>query len=155
MSAFDPALLPENMQSKILPSVNGCWEWIGALNSRGYSSVGNGKGSSVLAHRLAYEIIVGPIPDGLTIDHLCRNKPCVNTDHLEPVTVAENNRRAARLQTHCSKGHPLSGQNLYLRRRKHGWVQRVCRKCNYEHGKAWRARKRAAMSGLEGRVVRS
>jgi hypothetical protein len=72
-----------------------CWEWTGARN-RGY---GYGKlrvaDRFVLAHRYAYELLVGPIPEGLDLDHLCRNIICVNPGHLEPVTVAENNRRAS------------------------------------------------------------
>lgn len=148
MSAFDVTLLPLNMRTKILPSevhsFNGtqCWDWVGAVNSKGYGSVTNGRGSSVLTHRRAYELLVGDIPAGLTIDHLCLNKVCVNTDHMEVVTRAENNRRAAAMITHCSKGHPLSGDNIYIRHRKQGWTQRVCKTCKNIYLRGWRQKQR-------------
>lgn len=74
---------------------NGCWEWQGELNSNGYGRVWRNN-KRIMAHRGFYELHRGPIPEGLELDHLCRNKPCVNPAHLEPVTHAENVRRAAR-----------------------------------------------------------
>jgi hypothetical protein len=71
----------------------GCWEWKGAKDGDGYGHLGVA-GSVVGAHRYAYELLVGPIPEGLHLDHLCRNRPCVNPDHLEPVTQAVNVGRA-------------------------------------------------------------
>jgi hypothetical protein len=79
---------------------------------------------NVRAHRYVYERLVGPIPAGMTLDHLCRNRACVNPAHLEPVTGPENTRRAVALQTHCLRGHPLSGPNLYCRNGR-----RHCREC--------------------------
>ena len=105
---------------------DGCWPWIGALTSGGYGSVGLG-GSVVQAHRVVYRLLVGPIPDGLQLDHLCRVRNCVNPDHLEPVTPQENMLRAkaATRRTHCKRGHEYTPENTY--RADDGW--RACRAC--------------------------
>jgi hypothetical protein len=91
--------LPLNMQNKIridecrvAELEPFCWTWTGAVQSRGYGSVGYQR-RIWSTHRLSYELLVGPIPDGLTIDHLCLNKRCCNPSHLEPVTNLENIRR--------------------------------------------------------------
>jgi hypothetical protein len=76
-----------------------CWVWNGRVDKDGYGSFGiwkDGKGTNYRAHRMAYEILKGPIPQGLTIDHLCRNKRCVNPEHMEPVTAVENLKRGHR-----------------------------------------------------------
>ncbi len=70
-----------------------CWEWLGSRHSKGYGWFRMGS-QMKKAHRVAWVLLIGPIPDGLTLDHLCLNPPCVNPDHLEPVTAAENTRRA-------------------------------------------------------------
>ena len=99
-----------------------CWGWRAAINSHGYGVFSLG-GVVQYAHRLAYQCLVGPIPDGLTIDHLCRVRSCVNPGHLEPVTHRENTLRGATLpaanarKTHCPKGHRYAGDNLYVRPR--------------------------------------
>lgn len=109
----------------------GCWLWTGFRNRDGYSrfSINNRQQQ---AHRLSYEQMVGPIPEGLQIDHLCRVRHCVNPDHLEPVTGAENVFRGdhwQRRKTHCPQGHPYSGANLAIGVRGDGRTFRMCREC--------------------------
>jgi hypothetical protein len=101
----------------------------------------------VQAHRFAYELLVGPIPEGLELDHLCRNHACVNPAHLEPVIHVENIRRGDtdaqgrcnRDKTHCPAGHPLDEANTY--HNPHGW--RACRTCNRESTARYRAERAA------------
>lgn len=110
----------------------GCWEWTGHLNWNGYAKLG-GK----WAHRVAYEIFVGPIPDGLHIDHLCRNVSCVYHGHLEAVTQGENNRRqwAARgRSTHCRRGHAY-GEHGSLNRQGY-FTCRICTRARQHARKA-------------------
>lgn len=106
--------------------------WIVPKYSNGYGRL-FAEGKNYQAHRLSYEVFVGPIPDGLFLDHLCRVTNCINPDHLEPVTPAENNKRGngasginAR-KTHCKRGHPLSGDNLYFYGDRKA---RQCRRCH-------------------------
>jgi hypothetical protein len=88
----DPRL-PANFWSKVVEDDEGCWNWIGALNSRGYGQFAVNKVSKS-THRVAYMALVGEIPEGLQIDHLCRNKQCCNPAHLEAVTGMVNIRRS-------------------------------------------------------------
>lgn len=92
-------------------TASGCWEWTGQ-EGHGYGFI-EVDGRRILVHRFSYELLVGPIPAGLVIDHLCRNTRCVNPDHLEPVTSVENTMRGQTLaainaaKTTCPNGHPL------------------------------------------------
>lgn len=89
---------------------NGCWHWQLTLDRDGYG-MGCFEKRKGRSHRLAYEAFVGPIPDGLLIDHLCRVRDCVNPEHLEPVTSGENTRRGitgSKPKTHCKRGHPFA-----------------------------------------------
>lgn len=118
---------------------DGCWEWQGKKNDQGYGLFSL-KSVWYLAHRIAYEDRVGPIPEGLVLDHVkergCTSRSCVNPSHLEPVTQVENNRRAGQTtlaaanaaKTHCPAGHPYDEANTYVDR-KGG---RNCRLCHNE-----------------------
>lgn len=104
-----------------------CWTWEASKNCGGYGHFTAG-GRHFSAHRFAYELLVGPIPEGLDLDHLCRVRNCVNPAHLEPVTRRENLLRGKTIQarnaakTHCPQGHPYWGDNLYI-------DARGCRSC--------------------------
>lgn len=119
----------------------GCWTWTGHLHL-GYGRV-YFQGLKALAHRVVYEQVVGPIPEGLVLDHLCRQTSCVNPRHLEPVTNAENVLRGVGApaqnarKTHCKWGHPFEGENVI--RRPDG---RECRTCARENQRASELRKR-------------
>lgn len=117
-----------------------CWEWKAGRNQSGYGVIGAGGngGRPLRAHRVLYEILVGPIPAGLDIDHLCRNRGCVNPAHLEPVTRSENVRRGiaplvtrqrAAERTHCKRGHEFTPENTYMQKLRTGSLARSCRKC--------------------------
>ena len=117
-----------------IPEPNsGCWFWLGTLTAAGYGVIGvNYK--KFYAHRLSYEAFKGNIPEGLEIDHLCRVRCCVNPDHLEAVTHRVNNQRGDtgkatgarnKAKTHCPRGHPYSGLNLYVSSKG----ARHCRTC--------------------------
>ncbi len=130
--------------------VTGCWIYEGANHSRGYGRVWN-DGKSVFVHRLMFEQYVGPIGEGLTIDHLCRTHACCNPAHLEPVTLAENVLRGEGLpaknavKTHCDHGHSLSGANLYVRRDG----RRQCRECDRQRmRRRYRKRRMQKMATL-------
>lgn len=128
---------------------NACWLWRGHADQDGYGSFGK---RSERAHRVAYELMARPIPDGLRIDHLCHNadescpggtacrhRLCVNPTHLEPVTQRENllrsrltgpHRNAAK--THCPQGHEYSPENTYSKTTTKGYQRRECRTCRRE-----------------------
>jgi len=130
--------------SKVQINAEGeCWPWTASLNGRGYGQIGQA-GKIRSAHRVMWEVARGPIPKGLTVDHLCRNRRCVNPAHLELVTMRENLLRGegacarhAR-QSFCKYGHPLVGGNL--RPVKDG--SRRCLECHRrENRDYWKRRK--------------
>jgi hypothetical protein len=103
---------------------SGCWIWIGFIDWYGYGRVGKKQ-----SHRVAYELVNGPIPEGLVIDHLCRVRCCVNPAHLEAVTRAVNNERGAwSSKTHCAQGHEFDVNNTGTRTNG----GRYCKECQRE-----------------------
>jgi len=128
----------ERFHEKISENPNGCWVWNGNRNPDDYGRFWL-DGKKILAHRFAYETLRAPIPPELELDHLCRDRGCVNPDHLEPVTHAENirrgltgkvNHRNAR-KTHCLRGHPFDG---VLNATNRGWT-RFCWTCKRERAR--------------------
>lgn len=150
----------ERFMTKIRKTDSSCWEWIGGRDRDGYGIFsihvpGKTRHKTVLAHRFAYQTFIGLIPDGLVIDHLCRNPACVNPTHLEPVSNRENLIRGiiARVgsftvrrpnktdgKTHCKHGHKYNAVNTYVDPR--GF--RDCRLCKSDRSRAIRARRRMA-----------
>ena len=128
--------LPANLVTRI-DAEGDCWLWIGQIDPNGY-----GRLSGQLAHRRVYEALVGPIQQGLELDHLCRVRHCVNPDHAEPVSGRLNRLRSfgwgmnAR-KTHCINGHPFDEANTYMVGR-----MRQCRACNRKAVARYAARRR-------------
>lgn len=142
MPAFEPAEI--RFWRKVEQS-DGCWLWIAARNADGYGSFWLGSPRrSIGAHRFAYELLVGQIPAGMQLDHLCRVRHCVRPDHLEPVTNRENtirglapviSRQRGEMRTHCINDHEITPESVRYAKRPDGGLNRHCRECD----KAWRA----------------
>lgn len=134
----------ERFWAKVVPT-GFCWEWSAGLDPAGYGRFGLNR-TAALAHRVSYEMLVGPIVGGLHVDHLCRNRKCVNPDHMDLVTNEENIRRGFgpnhfhSLKTHCPEGHPYNGYNLKM---DHG--KRRCRACRNKVQRESRRRRAAAL----------
>lgn len=126
-----------------------CWLWKGTVDSNGYGRISLDHRNHII-HRLVYEMLVGPIPHGLTLDHLCRTRACCNPAHLEPVTNRENTLRGVGItaicaaKTHCKWGHEFTAANTY--RQPSRPEQRGCKQCWARRSAERRARLRAAAS---------
>lgn len=120
---------------------NDCWLYAGSIDSLGYGKIHstlNGKTKGYRAHRVTYETLIGPIPEGLVIDHLCRVRSCINPSHLEPVTARVNTLRGEgvlvnKRKTRCPKGHPYTVENTAYNTM--GW--RLCRECEKNRHKTY------------------
>lgn len=135
----------ERMTAKVEVDANGCWLWLGKKDiGTGYGRV-RFRGAQIGAHRRMYELVNGPIPAGLQIDHLCRVRLCINPVHLEAVTPRENTMRSTAVtkknaqKTACPQGHPYNDHNTY--RRPDGG--RDCRICQSRRSRAYKAAKRS------------
>lgn len=131
----------ERLMRLVLKTEAGCWEYAATRQGTSYRQIEVVEGGVRViryAHRVAYEHLVGPIPPGLQLDHLCRNRMCVNPEHLEPVTAQENKQRAVALITECPKGHPRNESNLRIQ--PDG--RRYCRECKRLAAAAKRSRKK-------------
>jgi hypothetical protein len=138
-----PITAAEYIRDRVQVSPSGCWNWTGYRNGDGYA-IGHHRGRWVRAYRFSYEVFVGPITGGLTIDHLCRNRGCVNPEHLEAVPLRTNVLRGDGVgvrnarKTHCANGHPFDEENTLPDER--GW--RVCKICRREQTRAANERRR-------------
>jgi HNH endonuclease len=160
-------LLARIMERVTIDPVSGCWLYGGTLNDGGYAIIATSHSAQVLVHRAAYELLVGPIPDGLDLDHQCHNRDltcvggptcqhrrCINPEHCEPAkrklnlqrgrqpdrTRAQSNAKAAlKGRTHCIHGHEFTPENTITRKHDH----RNCRKCKSDEQKRRYARKKA------------
>lgn len=120
----------------------GCWLLPGGdSNSSGHKRV-QYQNVTYGAHEFFYETLVGPVPPGLVLDHTCCETSCVNPKHLDPCTRGENTRRAKQRLTVCKAGHPLSGENLYMR--PDGY--RACRTCQRSRNRKHEEKKKEAKS---------
>lgn len=125
---------------KKVEKTEGCWLWTASLDGKGYGQLQVGtlaKPKMKRAHRISYELAHGEIPEGMVIDHLCRQTRCVNPEHLEAVTFQENLLRGngGRLRTKCAKGHDFSPENTAIRGGK-----RKCKQCARDWAKAYKAK---------------
>lgn len=153
-AAFGDERLPERFWSKVHRNLaSGCWEWTAHTGHNGYALF-QVKRQSCRAHRVSYETLVGAIPEGLTLDHSCYVRHCVNPAHLEPVTQAENNRRAAtegvkinprKVRPHCPAGHPYDEANTATS----GSGKRRCKECTHARKRRYRAAARSASGGAQ------
>lgn len=134
----------EYVQQRVLVTDGGCWLWQLSRFRNGYGQLSSSRPvpRSRLAHRAVYESLVGPIPAGLELDHVCRVRACVNPEHLEPVTSSVNKIRARALITHCPSGHRYDEENTL--RLPHDPNKRECRACRRRWNREYYLRTRRA-----------
>lgn len=147
LGVYSASALPLHMQDRIVIDANGCWRWQTGHDRHGYGRCSLSFPWTTRrrwsAHRLSYLLLVGPIPEGLQLDHLCMVRDCVNPSHLEPVTPLENVRRSGaadywRSKTHCPRNHPYDERNTGYTKRG----ARICRACARDKMRATRKTKK-------------
>lgn len=164
MSNYRPTSgVQEKDRKRFMDKVNvnpetGCWEWTASTSSGGYGMFALSR-TQFMAHRVSYELHIGLIPEGLTLDHTCHSpatcwlddhntcphRRCVNPEHLEPITMLENARRGRhKLKSECPSGHPYDEENTM-------WYdgRRYCRECGRKYKREYARRKRAETARLK------
>lgn len=136
--------------SDVYPEPNtGCWIWVGCTSRVGYGMIAvpkeSGQPFGTGAHRVFYQALRGIIPRGMVIDHLCKVKACVNPDHMEVVTLAENTRRAQSgskhpKPTHCKRGHRYTAETTIVHKSDGRWE---CKTCTHPRKMEWQRKRRA------------
>lgn len=135
----NPKGMMERFNSKYTIQKNGCWDWIGQVYPNGYGSLWV-RGKNVFAHRFSYQMFNGAIPEKLTVDHLCKNRKCVNPFHLDLTTRVDNVQRSNneiannKAKTHCPYGHEYNLENIYFRKNGH----RSCIACTKRRARMYK-----------------
>lgn len=157
MSAYIDALGNEKFMARYWSKValdgpGQCWEWHGGMSGRGYG-VTHFRGRTLAAHRIAYVAQGRTISDGMVIDHICRNRLCVNPTHLRETTQAINSVENSlsipafnKVKTHCPQGHLYSLENTRMQRKSSSSSSRNCRTCHLVHSRRYKQKKRAALA---------
>lgn len=159
----DPIFFTPAIHARFLARVektDTCWLWIGHVDPGGYGRFAPNRMKNWIAHRWSYEYHVGPIPEGLHIDHLCRVRNCVNPEHMEPVTKRENTLRGYSLaaqnarREECVNGHRFTSENTYFKTTTRGTNERHCRECARQANRDWYQKWKAA-GGVRRKGVRT
>lgn len=153
--------LPARLESKIIPEPNsGCWLWLGAHGKYGHGSVKiKGKNSTTTAHKTVYELLVGPVPDRLLLDHFwCNNPPCVNPEHVRPASYQENTIRSNKTiasnflaRDRCAQGHLFNEENTGFEGRSRARICLACRKAQQPYQAQWHKENRARSVGYSNK----